>query len=363
MATSGRLSSCLDEDGNVDSLRYINYRRRLREESEDEDDVVEQVKKKRDFAHRDYDGYDPNDALSSEWYKRYVLEFRKHKNRRHSEKFRRRFRMPYTSFSELVDTARTDNWFPSYEKCNALGQKGVPLEILILGALRYLGRGWTYDDISERTGVSEEVHRIFFKAFVKAVRNHMYPVWVKRPETDEEIADCMSEFTEAGFNGCIGSADVTRVIIEKCHARLKNQNLGGKDSHTTRAFQIVMNHRRQILASTVGYPGRWNDKTIVRFDGFVTDIQRGLYLQDNIFTLDDSKGKETEYTGAWVLVDGGYLNWSSLICPFKDSISKKEARWSRWAESMRKDVECVFGILKGNFISSYLQIDIESFNN
>jgi hypothetical protein len=42
----------------------------------------------------------------------------------------------------------------------------------------------------------------------------------------------------------------------------------------------IVNHRRQIIASTVGYPGRWNDKTVVRFDGFVTDITRGLYLQE-----------------------------------------------------------------------------------
>jgi hypothetical protein len=52
----------------------------------------------------------------------------------------------------------------------------------------------------------------------------------------------------------------------------------------------VVNHRRQIIASTVGYPGRWNDKTVVRFDGFVNDIQRGLYLKNNKFTLLDSEG-------------------------------------------------------------------------
>ena len=49
-------------------------------------------------------------------------------------------------------------------------------------------------------------------------------------------------------------------------------------------------------------------------------------------------------------MDGGYLNWSSLICPFKNTMSVKDTRWSKWAESMRKDVECTFGILKGNYI-------------
>ena len=122
------------------------------------------------------------------------------RNKRHLSKFRRRFRMPYVNFVKLVKEARDGNWFPSYEKCNALGQEGIPLEIFILGSLRYLGRGWTFDGISESTGVSEESHRLFFTAFVKACKANLYPKWIKRPKTDEEILDCRAEFTEAGFD-------------------------------------------------------------------------------------------------------------------------------------------------------------------
>jgi hypothetical protein len=131
-------------------------------------------------------------------------------------------------------------------------------------------------------------------------RLKLYPRWIKLPESEEEIADSMAEFVEAGFDGCIGSADVTHIVLEKCHSRLKNQHLGGKSSLTTRAYQIVVNHRRQILASTVGYPGRWNHKTIVRFDGFVTDVQRGNYLDDNEFELLDKEGEKVSYEGGSV---------------------------------------------------------------
>jgi Plant transposon protein len=348
------LISCLDEDGNIDPLKYRELRK-FGDACDDEDQVADsdddhgnnRTGKKRKFLKGSYEGYDPQAALGSEWYLRYMKNPRHRQNRKHFKTFRRRFRMPFEAYLDLLKEARENDWFPNCEKCNALGQKCVPLEILILGALRYLGRGWTFDDLFESTGVSEVVHRVFFKAFVKACRIHLYPKWVKRPETSEEIEDCMSEFKEAGFDGCIGSVDVTHIILEKCHSRLKNQNTGSKDSHTTRAFQIVVNHRRQIIASTVDYPGRWNDKTVVRLDGFVNDIQRGLYLKNNKFTLLDGEGNVKNYTGAWILVDGVYLNWSTLICPFKETISIKEQRWSRWAESMRIDVECTFGILKG----------------
>ena len=33
----------------------------------------------------------------------------------------------------------------------------------------------------------------------------------------------------------------------------------------------------------------------------------------------------------------------------KNTIFRDQARWSEWLESMRKDVECVFGILRGRF--------------
>jgi hypothetical protein len=120
-------------------------------------------------------------------------------------------------------------------------------------------------------------------------------------------------------------------------------------SLTTRAFQITVNHRRQILSTTLGLPGRWNDKTVVRFDGLLTSIHNGKLYQDVKFNLLNAAGEITEWCGVWILVDGGYLPWSCTLCPLKETESVKAARWSKWAESMRKDVECTFGILKGRW--------------
>ena len=50
-----------------------------------------------------------------------------------------------------------------------------------------------------------------------------------------------------------------------------------------------------------------------------------------------------------MLVDNGYLNWGTTIPPMKNTIYQDASRWSEWLESMRKDVECTFGILKGRW--------------
>jgi hypothetical protein len=89
------------------------------------------------------------------------------------------------------------------------------------------------------------------------------------------------------------------------------------------------------------------------FDAFVRGIYKGKILDDDEFTLFelDEKGDvvEVQYQGAWLLVDNGYLNWPTTVPPFNRTIHYKEIRFSQWLESVRKDVECTFGIMKGRF--------------
>jgi len=124
-----------------------------------------------------------------------------------------------------------------------------------------------------------------------------------------------------------------------------------KSSLTARSYNLCVNHRRRILHSTPGGPARWNDQTMVRFDRFITQIRSdGLNLQENTFELlARGKGGEViavKYKGVYVIVDNGYLNWSCTVPPFTVTSNMDEIQWSRWLESMRKDVECTFGILK-----------------
>ncbi len=48
-------------------------------------------------------------------------------------------------------------------------------------------------------------------------------------------------------------------------------------------------------------------------------------------------------------MDNDYLNWTCMVSPFGVTNDVDEIRWSKWLESMCKDVECTFGILKGRW--------------
>lgn len=301
------------------------------------------------------------DPKKSDWYIHYVLSDKCGHRRREKVKFRRRFRIPWRNYRELVAEAREKKWFPNCEKPDAVGRYGAPLDLLILGSLRYLGRGWTFDDLQEATGISAEVHRVFFHDFCEVGATILFERWVTIPGTADEVAASMAEYAAAGFPGCIGSADATHIIMEKCYARLKNQNTGAKSSCTTRTYNITVNHRRRILHTTKGYPGSWCDKTLIRFDSFLTDIQHHRKFSDVEFELLLKPTGNQKYKGAWVMVDNGYLNWPTTVPPFKNPSNVGELRWSKWLESMRKDVECTFGILKGRFRILKTGVRVHSF--
>ena len=58
-----------------------------------------------------------------------------------------------------MEDIREGNWFPRCTDKDTIGKDLSPLELLILGAFCYLGRGFTFDDLEEATDISKEVHR------------------------------------------------------------------------------------------------------------------------------------------------------------------------------------------------------------
>ena len=91
---------------------------------------------------------------------------------------------------------------------------------------------------------------------------------------------------------------------------------------------------------------------MVRFDKFISGIRDGMMLADNKFELESTDKEsgailQTTFSGVYVICDNGYLDWSCTVPPMTMINKISEICWSKWVESMRKDVECTFGIMKG----------------
>ena len=98
--------------------------------------------------------------------------------------------MPYSSFQDLVSFAQDHPLFERWREGNvdALHQPVTPLPLLILCALRYIGRGWTFDDLTENIGISEEIVRVFFHRFIEFGSTFLYHKYVVAPSTAEEAS-------------------------------------------------------------------------------------------------------------------------------------------------------------------------------
>ena len=98
-----------------------------------------------------------------------------------------------------------------------------------------------------------------------------------------------------------------------------------------------------------GFPARWNDKNIVKFDDSITSIKINKFYDDKVLMLKERNSEEiveTPHKEAQVSCDNGHLKWITLICPYKLASDHKEIRFSNQLEIMRKDVKFNFGILK-----------------
>lgn len=331
-------SECFDENFDLNFWKYYSY---LKKREHEYNERSEKIKKHRKV-------YPRKDPKTTTWYTDYVMNNGgtfSNPDHRDGKLFRLRFRVPYSKYQWMVDECRREGWW--VENPDAFDRPGAPIELLILGTLRLLGRGWVFDDIYEATRISIPVLRAFYHKFTKHYATDLREEWIRAP-TDEEVEETMRLYEQSGFPGAIGSIDCVHVWWDRCPVNIANVCLG-KEKYPTLAWQVVVNHKRRILSVSRSHYGAENDLTIARYDQFIMDMHWGHKYKDVEFELYNAHGNTEKITGLCLLCDGGYHLWRILQCPIRWSSVVEEKRWSRWLESLRKDVECTFGILKGRF--------------
>jgi hypothetical protein len=123
----------------------------------------------------------PSKPKHTMWYCNYV----KHPRLDSAEwlkTFRRRFGVHYSKYLEAVEDVMLDGKFLEWMKPEMADV--APIEVLVLGALRVLGRtGWGCDGLSESTLISKAHHRAFNEAFNEFAATTLYDEHVKHTLT------------------------------------------------------------------------------------------------------------------------------------------------------------------------------------
>ena len=269
--------------------------------------------------------------------------------------FRRRFRIPFAMFEALIKVILQEEWFSGFDR-NGRGsldatrderRRGASLQVKVLSVLRILGRGNVFDECFDGSGCSESLIASFFHKFLDRFVARLFKCMVCPPATADELAEQMRIYERLGLNGACGSTDVTHVPLGKCPRNWQN-SCTGKSGKPTLAYSATCSHSRRIFYCSPGFEGSKNDKTISKYDSFIDKVRTDRLYTEAEWPMNTASGIVPR-SGAYLLCDGGYHKWFEMMCGLKHTSSVPHSLWSCQLESVRKDIECCFGILKMRF--------------
>ncbi len=254
----------------------------------------------------------------------------------------------------IVGRFIVEGWVGLTHHCWTNDRLQIKTELLMLGSLSMLGRTiQSFCQLKPLTHICASDHSNFFLCFVKLIAgiSHEY---VFMPCTPEELKPIMRQYEEEGLTGVAGLVDVVYVKRAICPAGDYNRSKG-KESYSSLAFECITDFDCHILGFGPQF-GSNNDKHIVKINNNIHLLNEGYYAEDGSIAIT---------TSVYVLCDNGYICWPTMICPFMGSKINGclEDYFSLKVESLRKDVECVFGILKGRWTSldkGFKYLDVET---
>ena len=130
--------------------------------------------------------------------------------------YRRRFRVPFPVYLEILAMMRTNGWFT--EGRDAISLVAAPLELKILSVLRVLGRGYCFDGVEELCFISAEVLRTFFHKFCACFAAKYFSVYCTPPATPEEIKHTTGVYARIGVSeaqiASISDRNVLEVVLD-----------------------------------------------------------------------------------------------------------------------------------------------------
>ena len=122
----------------------------------------------------------------------------------------------------------------------------MSIELLVLGSLRLVGSGCTFDAIEELTNVDEETHQVFFHDKFCAWGERAAERHIRMPSRDEEFRHILALYERIGLLGCGGSVNCVHLVWDKCPSGLSSA-CKGEDKCPTLAFEVSASHTKLIL--------------------------------------------------------------------------------------------------------------------
>ena len=136
--------------------------------------------------------------------------------------------------------------------------------------------------------------------------------YIKLPSTEVEIENNCREYVACGFPTTLGSVDCVHIRLWNCSDNFKIL-ASGRLKHPTRSYQVIVNHRKDILSVTRGYCGTTSDKTIAKMDPSLTEIRNGKYGEVKTYIYSGNGDETVCMKDLNLICDNGYHAWVRFL--------------------------------------------------
>ena len=169
------------------------------------------------------------------------------------------------------------------------------------------------------------------------------------PAIRDATQECAKHICKAWVSWMCLSTDGVHIYWSKCPAKWTWLHTCHEKDGPTRVFNPSVTHNGIVIHVPPSLPGRNNDKTGARYHALLCMLKEKKLWHDVEFELYDAHGDRYMAKGLYSITDGGYHRWRCTQCPTKYCGEKWHALYSKRMESVRKDVEDVFGRLFARF--------------
>ena len=260
------------------------------------------------------------------------------------KEFQVMFRLSRSRFQRLMEDVGNAH-IPFYEsKLDGTGRTGATYEAKLLLPIK-----------SMAYGVPSHCFRDYFQMSKTLAKKCCYVFWdtvvqlyqfeYLRMPTKEDLKNIVRLHEVVhGVPGMFGSLDCMHTWWKNCPVGWKG-SFKGKEKHSTIVLEGCCDHHLWLWHAAYGFAGTLNDINILNLSPLVDRILDGTF-QDLEVDCVPYKIEEEEFKELYILVDGIYPRRNRFVKAVKEPIGVNQQRFTKWQESVRKDIERAFGVLQ-----------------
>lgn len=239
-----------------------------------------------------------------------------------------------------------DSFFP--RKFDKGTQKwGASTQAKILLPLKTMAYGVPPHCFTDYFQMSPSMARSCCQHFRKIIKRLYEGEYLRLPDKDDMKAIYDLHLSQHKVPGMFGSLDCMHTWWKNCPMAWQGA-YKGKEKKPTIVLEAACDYNLWFWHASYGHAGTNNDISIFNLSPLLENMLNGVFheLESDItpFTINGEI-----FSRMFLLVDGIYPQYARFVKAIEEPVLADEKKFTKWQESVRKDIERAFGVLQARW--------------